>query len=105
VTTSTLYFLRRESDGAIKIGITTNLRRGWAALRRLHGALPLLGTVEGAGTREKLAHLIFSDVRLDGEFFQITPELTAFFDQYATPPPAAPAVVVRDAATEGRFVQ
>ncbi len=90
MTTSTLYFLRRESDGAIKIGITTSLGRRVADLRRLHGALTILGTVEGAATREKLAHLIFADVRLDGEFFRVTPDLTAFLERYATPPSAAP---------------
>jgi hypothetical protein len=39
MTTSTLYFLRRESDGAVKIGVTTNLRQCIADSRRSHGAL------------------------------------------------------------------
>lgn len=88
MTDSTLYFIRRESDGAIKIGITTDLRRRLADLRRQHGALVPLGTVVGAATREKLAHLLFADSRLDGEFFQPTVTLQAFIDQYASPPPA-----------------
>jgi hypothetical protein len=101
---SIVYFLRRESDGAIKIGITTNLRQRMADLRRSHGTLTLLGMVEGAATREKLAHLIFADVRLDGEFFQVTPAITAFMDQYATPSPPAPVTVAGEKATDGRFV-
>ncbi len=92
MTTSTLYFLRRESDGAIKIGITTSLDRRVADLQRVHGPLTVLGTVDGAATREKLAHLIFADVRLDGEFFRVTPDLTAFLERYATPPMAVPVM-------------
>jgi hypothetical protein len=84
---STLYFICRASDGAIKIGITTNLDRRLTDLRRQHGDLTLLGIVVGAYTREKLAHLIFADTRLDGEFFRPTPALQAFIDQYAVPPP------------------
>ena len=47
MTDSTRYFIRRESDAAVKIGITTSLRRRLADLRRLHGALTVLGTLEG----------------------------------------------------------
>jgi hypothetical protein len=50
--------------------------------------MTLLGTVVGASTREKLAHLIFADSRLDGEFFQPTSALQSFLAQYALPPPA-----------------
>lgn len=85
----TLYFVRRGSDGAIKIGITTDLRRRIAGLRSQHGSMTVLATVEGARTREKLAHLVFADVRLDGEFFQPTPELLSFIEQYGTPAPLA----------------
>jgi hypothetical protein len=76
-----------------------------ADLRRLHGALTLLGTVDGAATREKLAHLIFADVRLDGEFFQVTPAITAFMDKYGTPPPPAPTKVETVAGTDGGFIK
>jgi hypothetical protein len=84
---STLYFIRREADGAIKIGITTNLGRRVPDLQRQHGAMTVLGVVEGAATREKLAHLIFADDRLDGEFFQPSQEVLSFVEQYAAPPP------------------
>src|SRR5262245_18103667 len=80
-----VYFVRRESDGAIKIGITTNLRRRLPDLRRQHGTMTLLGTVEGAANHEKLAHLVFADSRLDGEFFQPSPALMAFLEQHASP--------------------
>jgi hypothetical protein len=89
VSDSTVYFVLRASDGAIKIGVTTDLRRRMSDLRSRHGQLRVLATVEGAAPREKVAHLIFSDIRLDGEFFQPTPELLAFVDQYGTPPPRA----------------
>jgi len=82
---SIVYFIKRHSDGAIKIGITTNLCRRMTDLRHRHGQLSLLATVEGAATREKLAHLIFGDVRLDGEFFQPTSDLRTFIEQYGTP--------------------
>jgi predicted GIY-YIG superfamily endonuclease len=75
---STLYFVRRDFDGAIKIGITTDLRRRLPDPRRQHGGMTLFGTVAGASTREKLAHLIFADSRLDGEFFQPTSALLFF---------------------------
>jgi hypothetical protein len=52
--------------------------------------LTALGTMDGEATREKLAHLIFADVRLDGEFFQVTPDLTAFLERDATPPLSVP---------------
>lgn len=84
---STVYFVLRDSDGAIKIGVTTDLRRRISDLRARHGQLSVLATVEGAATREKLAHLIFADIRLDGEFFKPTPALLAFVKQYGTPPP------------------
>jgi hypothetical protein len=84
---STLYFVRRDFDGAIKIGITTDLRRRLPDPRRQHGGMTLFGTVAGASTREKLAHLIFADSRLDGEFFQPTSALLFFLAQYALPPP------------------
>ena len=84
---SVLYFVRRESDGAVKIGITTDLRRRLPDLRRLHGGMTLLGTAKGATTREKLLHLLFADARLDGEFFQATPAVMSFLEQYAIPPP------------------
>jgi hypothetical protein len=87
VVNSTLYFIRRDSDGAIKIGITTALRRRLSDLRRQYGDMTLLGTVVGASTREKLAHLIFEDSRLDGEFFQPTSGLLSFLAQYAVSPP------------------
>lgn len=84
---STLYFIRRQADDAIKIGITTDLRRRVTDLRRIHGNLEVLGVVEGAETREKLAHLLFADSRLDGEFFESSSELQEFMDRYASPPP------------------
>lgn len=68
---STLYFIRRQADDAIKIGITTNLRRRVTDLRRIHGNLEVLGVVEGAATREKLAHLLFADSRLDGGVLRV----------------------------------
>lgn len=88
---STLYFIRRESDGAIKIGITSNLARRVADLQRQHGTLRVIGVVDGgAGTHEKLPHLIFSGRRLDGEFFQESQALSEFREKYSSPPPTLP---------------
>jgi T5orf172 domain len=87
VSDSILYFVRRDRDGAVKIGITTAFARRLADLRRQHGPMTPLGTVVGAATREKLAHLIFDHCRLDGEFFQPTEEVLSFVKKYADPPP------------------
>jgi hypothetical protein len=84
---SIVYFIRRESDGATKIGTTTNLAQRVSALQRQHGQLKVLGVVEGAATIEKLVHVMFSAQRLDGEFFQETAVLREFREKYATEPP------------------
>ena len=53
---STLYFIRRKADGAIKIGITTDLGRRVPDLQRQHGAMTVLRVAEDAATRGKLAY-------------------------------------------------
>jgi transcriptional regulator with XRE-family HTH domain len=79
-----LYFVRRESDGAIKIGLSRNPK---ARLGNLRVATPdrlsLLGTVDGDYARERELHKRFADSRIAGEWFEPTDELLALINDEA----------------------
>lgn len=83
--TSVVYFVRRESDGLVKIGITKRLRGRMWDLKKMYGDVTLLGTLQGGRLREKLLHLAFADTRVEGEFFEPTPELLGLIKGYAKP--------------------
>ena len=85
--TSVIYFIQRQSDDAVKIGITKNLKTRMTVLGGKHGVLDLLGIIEGGAVREKLLHWCFTGTRLDGEWFRANDELLTLIDEYATIPP------------------
>lgn len=65
-----VYYLQRESDGLIKIGISAVLRTRLSVLRWEHGALRLLLTHRGDRDSEHGMHVKFAALRVDGEWFR-----------------------------------
>lgn len=61
---SVVYYIRRESDGAVKIGTTTQLRNRMSALRAEHGELRVLLTHSGTMKEEREMHRQFAHYRL-----------------------------------------
>lgn len=64
------YFMLRESDGAIKIGYSFQPEHRALQLRRDHGNMKIIATMEGDLDAERLLHLRFEEYRMDGEFFR-----------------------------------
>lgn len=62
---SIIYYLRRHSDGMIKIGVTSNYKARFNALRREHGELHLLLAYVGSYKEEADAHRRFAAARVD----------------------------------------
>lgn len=74
-----VYFARRESDGAIKVGNSAEPIVRLVTLRRRYRCdFTLLGMVRGGVRSEARVHQHFAALRLDGEFFRPAPELLAF---------------------------
>lgn len=70
---SRVYFVRRESDGLIKIGTSRTLAARMVSLKRDHGALQMLAATGGAHREETAMHRQFAELRVEGEWFR--PEL------------------------------
>lgn len=68
---SLIYYIRRESDGLIKIGTSRNLARRLGTHKREHGPLQLMA-VEGGGQKQESAlHRQFTELRAEGrEWFR-----------------------------------
>ena len=66
---SVIYYLRRSSDGLIKIGTTGNLSSRLSSLRGEHGEIRLLLTHNGSYARETELHSQFQDLWVEGEWF------------------------------------
>lgn len=60
---SVVYYIRRVSDGMIKIGTTTEFRKRMATHRKEHGELQILLTHSGTRKEEREAHLRFDVYR------------------------------------------
>jgi hypothetical protein len=73
-----VYYVRRESDGLIKIGTSGSLNSRLAALRAEHGPLRLLLTHVGDRGREQNLHLAFTDWFAFGEWFHPGDKLLAW---------------------------
>lgn len=84
--TSVIYFVKRQSDKAIKIGTTKNLDARLSGLRQQYRDIELIGIIKGGTVREKLLHWIFEGQRLDGEFFRPDDELLEIIQKYAKLP-------------------
>jgi hypothetical protein len=64
-----IYYIRRASDGLIKIGTTGSLSKRLATHRREHGEIQLLLTHSGGRGREAGLHAEFRDWQYRGEWF------------------------------------
>lgn len=71
-----VYFVRRASDGLVKIGASEGISRRMAALRsaeRCH--LTLMRAIRGGFSAEREIHGIFAAQRVSGEWFKFHPEM------------------------------
>lgn len=90
-----VYFVRRESDGAIKIGFAAYVRGRLRALWKQHGPLTLLGTIGATPRLEHELHDLFARAlvngpKVNGEWFRPCEELLATIELFATPSPLSP---------------
>lgn len=73
-----VYFIEDSASGHIKIGYSTNIA---GRLKELQGAsaarLKLLCSIPGTRETERFFHRTFSSSRIRGEWFAVTPEMTA----------------------------
>lgn len=97
---SVVYFVRRDSDGLVKIGTSRGVTQRLAALKRSNGPLTLIATEGGAHRREAELHRQFAAFRAEGEWFR--PELPLLEHVYALmkerpvePAPGLPPVMTR----------
>ena len=65
-----VYYVRRLSDGLIKIGTTRSFPTRLCDLRMKHGALQVLLTHRGDRATETAMHRKFGRLRVQGEFFR-----------------------------------
>lgn len=76
---SSVYFIRDEATGLIKIGRATD---PWVRLSHIQchcpGQLTMLALEDGAADREAELHAQFRSDRQRGEWFRAGPELTAY---------------------------
>lgn len=80
-----VYFIRRHTDGAIKIGTSVHTKRRLADLRVGAGPLTLLGTIPGGRDREWQVQRRFNHLRKrSGEWFRPGPDLLEFIATEAT---------------------
>ncbi len=98
-----VYFVERESDGAVKIGVTKNLYTRLGELRRQHGRIKLLGIIKGGLVREKILHWVFEGARLDGEFFAPDDELLGLIGKYAAVPEKKKGMAAADDSPTGKY--
>lgn len=70
-----VYYLRRPSDGAIKIGTTKGFAKRYRDLVKDHGELELLLTHCGDYPREREMHRKFDALLIGNEWFRPGPEL------------------------------
>lgn len=79
---STVYFFRRDSDGAIKIGFTSDVIRRAPELRKKGYAVVLLAAVPGDKPLELRIQAKFSAERIDpeDEWFRASDRLVAFIE-------------------------
>ena len=64
-----IYYIRRLSDGLIKIGTSGMFRRRVSELRREHGPVEILLTHRGGKDAEEEMHRKFEDLWVRDEFF------------------------------------
>lgn len=91
-----IYFLRRPSDGYIKIGFTDAYTTRLNALRKQHGDLELLGALPGDLVREKELHIQFAGLRINRtEWFKPESLLTEYIREHTREQPINDTVRIR----------
>lgn len=74
-----VYFVRRPTDGMVKIGTTQRLAFRLPQLESDEGCrLEVLGVTDGSYTTERALHRRFAELRRDGEWFAPGDSLLAF---------------------------
>ena len=84
-----VYFVRRPSDQAIKIGVTRDLRRRLHNLGVASKGLMLLATIGGGRTSERHLHRHFAADSIGHEWFQAGNDLLEFVRLAAAGDPSA----------------
>jgi len=83
---SYVYFIRADTTGLIKIGVTHNPRKRLTALNTASpDGLTALGLIKGDRVQEQALHLRFAHYRKHGEWFEPGAELIAYIREKATP--------------------
>lgn len=79
-----VYFIAPIGGGAVKIGVTQDLRRRFAAIQGC-SPLPLdiISLAPGGRELESHLHTMFAGARLHGEWFEPSPELLDVSDKLA----------------------
>ena len=78
-----IYFIRR-SDGAIKIGYSSNVVSRKSSLQAQHGTLELLGVAQGSQTEELTLHKRFAQSRIGrAEWFHPSPDILSYIAEHA----------------------
>jgi hypothetical protein len=74
-----IYFIQKDVNGPIKIGISTDLKSRLATLQTAcHEPLSVLGTMKGSYRFEAMLHQKFLKYRIRGEWFQPSEEITTY---------------------------
>jgi hypothetical protein len=88
-----VYYIRRTSDGLIKIGTTVYMRGRMKAIAKEHATvIEILVTHIGAADREHEMHRQFADLRVTGEWFRPEPALLDFIAETRRRPENAEVV-------------
>lgn len=83
---SSVYFAQRASDGAIKIGFSSEVPRRLIEVRKkVKCKITLLGTSDGGSATERRLHRRFTHLHIDGEWFTPGDDLLAFIRDLDTP--------------------
>lgn len=76
-----IYFVVESGSGAIKIGVTTNVKKRVISLQRdTPHTVKLLATMRGNFQVESLLHRLFAYARIRGEWFRPVPELLEYIE-------------------------
>ena len=76
INTNVVYFV--QCFTLVKIGCSNNITRRFKEIEALNPFAVLLGTVPGDFTRETEIHNIFSEDRVDGEWFWYSEDIEKF---------------------------
>jgi hypothetical protein len=107
-----IYFVRRESDDAVKIGTTMRLSARLITLRTVHGSCELLAVMDGGHAEEQALHKRFRDQRVEKrEWFRFDGPLEHFittearqWDGVDDKPLGAPIRIDREIYRKVKFI-